>query len=161
MTQEPQDFGNKHNDKLIGSIDPAQEPELARQLSEIAEKRQAEDIDKVRQESEQVTALLAPDIDRILQELRKKGVDIDSMRALLEQSTQGENPTEQSERLAQTILEQRTKILEAISEVTDQKNLARQIQALFLSERQISLDFDSVLAVTARKEDVTARKEEW
>lgn len=89
----------------------------------------------------------------ILKQLRKKGVDVDSMRNSLEQSLLAKDSTAERERLAQKMSEQSTMISEAISEVVDVKHLERQMRTILCSGKQTNLTTDSILMVLARKED--------
>jgi hypothetical protein len=134
-------------------IDPALEPELVKALSEMSEKVQAEYINEAQLASQQMSALWSPHIIPILKQLRKKGVDVDSMRTLLEQSVLEQNSTAKFEQLSQKVSKQRAAILAAISEVVDLKSMERLIRALVSSERPYNLTIDSVLAVRACKED--------
>jgi uncharacterized membrane protein YgaE (UPF0421/DUF939 family) len=137
----------------MANIDAAQEAELAKRLSEMSQKQQAEDAARVWQEIQLMLTLWAPYVIPILKQLHKKNVELDSMRELLEQSVLEKDSGVKRERLMQKMSEQRTKILEAISDVVDVKDLERQIRALVSSGQQIRLTTDSVLVVLARQED--------
>jgi hypothetical protein len=135
------------------NIDAAQEAELSKRLSDMSYKQQAEDMNALWEEGRLMSALWAPYKIPILKQLRKKGVDVDSLSDLLEQRIVAKDSTVNHERLVQKMSEQRTMIHEAISEVVDVKNLERQIRATLTSGRQINLTTDSVVLVLAHKED--------
>jgi hypothetical protein len=134
-------------------IDAAQGAQLAQSISNLAETRQAEELNEVWQETQQMLAVWAPHMTAILEQLRKKGVKVDALRALIEQSALEQKSIKQRERLTEEFSKQRGLILEAISEVVDPSKLERQIRAIVSSGKQSSLTFDSVLAVTGRKEE--------
>jgi hypothetical protein len=134
------------------NMDAAQGAALAQGLSTLAEKRQAEEMDEAWQEAQQMLAIWTPHVPSILKQLRKKGVEVDALRALLEQSALEQKPA-QRERLAKEFSGQRELILEAISEVTDIEKLERQIRAVVSKGGEGCFSFDSVLAVTGRKEE--------
>jgi hypothetical protein len=112
------------------NIDRAQAAALSKRLAEITEKRQAEESYAVFLEIQRMSALWAPYIVPILKQLRKKGVEVDALHNLLEQSILDQESTEHRELLAQKFSEQRAIITEAISEVVDLKVLERQMSAL-------------------------------
>jgi hypothetical protein len=134
-------------------IDPEREAELVKSLAEMSEKVQAEYINEALQASQQMSELWSPHIIPILKQLRKKGVDLDSMRRLLEQSIMEPKSTAKFDQLSQMMAEQRPKILAAMSEVTDLKSMERLMRALVSSGRQGSITIDSVLAVRGREEE--------
>jgi hypothetical protein len=134
-------------------IDVAQGAELAQKLSNLAEQRQVEELNEVWQETQHMSAVWSPYMGSILEKARKKGVDVDGLRALIEQNALEKRSAKQRDRLTEEFSKQRTLILEAISEVIDPRKLERQIRAIVSAKRQGSFTFDSVLAVTAQKEE--------
>lgn len=134
------------------NLDAAQGAELAQSLSDLAEKQQVEEINAVWQETQQMLAAWSPHVGSVLKQLRKKGVDVDGLRALIEQIGLDPESAKQRERLTEAFAKQRELILEAISEVADPRKLERQIRAIVSAGNPGSFTFDSVLAVTGRKE---------
>jgi hypothetical protein len=92
-------------------MDAAQGAALARSLSDFAEKRQAEELDKAWQEAQQMLALWEPYTTSILQQLRTKGVAVDALRALMEQSALEQDPSAARDRLLNEFSEQRPLML--------------------------------------------------
>ena len=134
-------------------IDAAQGTELAQSLSSLAEQRQVEELNEVWRETQHILAVCTPYMTSILEKARKKGVNVDALRALIEQSALEKKSAKQRDRLTEEFSKQRTLILEAISEVIDPRKLERQIRAIVTAGKQGSFTFDSVLAVTGPKEE--------
>jgi hypothetical protein len=132
------------------NMDAAQGAELARGLIELSEKRSAEELDESWQEARQMSAIWTPHLAPILERLRKKGVNVDELRALIEQGGSGQKPGGQ---MAEAFAKQRDLILEAISEVADVGKLERQIRAAVSSRRPGCFTYDSVLAVIGGEEE--------
>jgi hypothetical protein len=155
MTMKKRKALVKVKDKMSkpAEIDPANEAELVKRLSAMSKRHQEENMNEVLRTSREVSALCAPHIAPFLKQLRKSGVDVDSLRSLLEPSGPKQKAAAQREELLQKLSEHRAKILEAMAESAELKNLESQIQTLVSSGKEISLTTDGVLAVLGRKED--------
>lgn len=136
-----------------GGIDAVSGAELARQVSISAAKLHADELDRARQAALQVLAVWSPYLTPILKQLRKQGVDLDALLALIGQSDLEQDSRHYTERLTEELSRQRTAILEAISEVTDLRRLERRVRAIESPGRQGCFTFDSVLAITGHEDE--------
>src|SRR4051812_33546034 len=136
----------------MANISAADEAELTSGLSDLSHKQHAEDISGVWQDTQLMSALWGPYMIRILKQLLKKGVDVDSMRNLIDQIILAKDSTAPRERLLQMISEQRPMILEAMSKVVDVEDVGRQMQTIFSAGKQASFSTASVLVLVGRKE---------
>jgi hypothetical protein len=59
--------------------------ELAQRLSDVMEKRQADELARAWDETQQMLAIWSPHYSAVLDKLRKKSVDVDGLRRLIEQ----------------------------------------------------------------------------